>query len=357
MTARFATPVRIDKNRMPTLPDLDVTTRVNRSPHVVILGAGASKAAFPRGDPNGRIVPVMTQLSECLGLTASLKSAGFAEPTNFEAIYDELVTTGSNPTLAEEIERRVRIYFGGMVLPAEVTLYDRLLLSMRETDLIATFNWDPFLPLAYARNAHLRRLPQLAFLHGNVEIAVCLKDRRTGFRWQSCEVCENPFQPTTLLYPVTRKDYNTDPFIANEWARLKWFLSRAYMLTVFGYGAPSTDVEAVELMSDTWKGNPRFELGQVNIVDIRPQKHLEKTWAPFFCRNHYATMKTFRNTWQLRYARRSCEALAFATLQMAPWKTNRLPKFKSLEKLYKWIAPLIAEEVAGQFTGNPCPKI
>ena len=143
---------------MPTLPDLDIATRVNHSPHVVILGAGSSKAAFPRGDPNGRVVPVMQQLIECLDLTVSLKSAGFIDHTNFEAIYDELATTGCNPTLVNEIEVRVQKYFESMVLPAESTLYDRLILSMRETDLIATFNWDPFLPLAYARNAHIQRL-------------------------------------------------------------------------------------------------------------------------------------------------------------------------------------------------------
>jgi hypothetical protein len=178
--------LNLDQNRLPTLPDLNIATRVNHSPHVVILGAGGSKAAFPRGDPMGRVVPVMQQLIECLDLTSSLKNAGFVGPTNFEAIYDELATTGSNPTLVNEIEGRVRKYFESMVLPTESTLYDRLILSMRETNLIATFNWDPFLPLAYARNAHIQRLPQLAFLHGNVEIAVCLKDRVTGFRWQQC---------------------------------------------------------------------------------------------------------------------------------------------------------------------------
>jgi hypothetical protein len=342
---------------MSALPDLDITTRVNHSPHVVILGAGASKAAFPRGDPNGRVVPVMKQLVECLDLTASLKAAGFVDATNFEAIYDELASTGSNQTLVREIEGRVRSYFESMVLPAEATLYDRLLLSMRKTDLIATFNWDPFLPLAYARNARVQRLPQLAFLHGNVEIAVCLRDRVTGFRWQRCQECGNPLQPTRLLYPVRHKDYNTDPFIANEWKRLKWWLDRAYMLTVFGYGAPSTDVEAVDLMSNAWKNNPRFELGQVNIVDVRPQKQLERTWEPFFCRDHDGTLKRFRGTWLFRYPRRSCEALAFATLQMEPWKTNGLPRSKSLARLYKWIEPLLTEESAGRFSGNPCPRV
>lgn len=342
---------------MPTLPDLDITTRVNHSPHVVILGAGASKAAFPSGDPNGRVVPVMPELVKCLDLESSLRTVGFENPKDFEAIYDDLASTGSNLTLVSEIEQRVRNYFESMILPAEATLYDRLLLSMRDTDLIATFNWDPFLSLAYSRNAHIRRLPQLAFLHGNVEIALCLKDRVAGFRWQQCQQCGDPLQPTRLLYPVKHKDYNTDPFIANEWKRLKWFLSKAYMLTIFGYGAPSTDIEAIHLMSHAWQNNPRFELGQVNIVDVKPERQIEKTWKPFFCRNHYGIFETFRATSLSRYPRRSCEALAFATLQNSPWQDNLLPRFKSLRKLHKWLAPLISEEAASNFTGSPCPKI
>jgi hypothetical protein len=342
---------------MPTLPALDLATRVNHSPHVVILGAGASKAAFPRGDPTGKVVPVMQELVACLGLTADLKAAGFADPTNFEAIYDELATTGSNPALVSEIERRVRSYFESMALPSEATLYDRLVLSMRETDLIATFNWDPFLLRAYVRNGSVRRLPQLAFLHGNVEAAVCLKDRTKGLVGQPCQKCGERLIPTKLLYPVRRKDYSTDPFIANEWSLLKQFLERAYMLTIFGYGAPSTDVEAVDLMSNAWRDNDRFELGQVNIVDIRPEMQLKKTWEPFVCRDHYGFLKNFKGTWLCRHPRRSCEALAFATLQMAPWRNNPLPRFKSFSKLHKWIAPLIAEENADRFSGNQCPKV
>lgn len=342
---------------MPTLPDLDITTRVNHSPHVVILGAGASKAAFPYGDPNGRVVPAMQQLIKCLDLESSLKMAGLDDTKDFEAIYDDLASTGSNLTLVREIEQRVRNYFEPMTLPAEATLYDRLLLSVRDTDLIATFNWDPFLPLAYARNAHIKRLPQIAFLHGNVEIAVCLKDRIVAFRWQQCQQCGEPLRPSRLLYPVKHKDYNTDPFVKNEWKRLKWFLSEAYMLTIFGYGAPSTDIEAVDLMSHAWKNNLRFELGQVNIVDVKPERQIEKTWEPFFCRNHYGIFRTFQATWLSRHPRRSCEALAFATLQNSPWKNNPLPRFKSLRRLHQWLAPLISEEEASNFTGSPCPRI
>jgi len=342
---------------MPTLPSLDLATGINNSPHVVILGAGASKASLPRGDLNGRVVPVMQQLASCLDLTARFKAAGFPDPSDFESVYDELISTGSDPTLVAEIETRVQSYFAAMELPPDATLYDRLLLSLRDSDLIATFNWDPFLAQAFIRNRDTRRLPRIAFLHGNVEIAVCLKDRRSGFRGQVCQKCTNPLQPTRLLYPVRKKDYKSDPFIANEWAALEWFLKRAYMLTIFGYGAPKTDAAAVDLLSGAWTGNPRFELGQVNIIDIRPKRQLEETWESFFCRDHYGIHRRLSHTWLHRHPRRSCEALAWATLQLAPWRNNPMPRYKSPRRLQQWIEPLLTEEQAGKFSGNPSPSL
>ncbi len=43
-----------------------------------------------------------------------------------------------------------------------------------------------------------------------------------------------------------------------------------------------------------------------------------------------------------------------ATLQNDPWQENPVPRFKSLAQLHAWIAPLLAEENKGRFTGNPC---
>ncbi|MFZ0960581.1 MAG: hypothetical protein WAO35_06715 [Terriglobia bacterium] len=91
---------------------------------------------------------------------------------------------------------------------------------------------------------------------------------------------------TTLLYPVRNKDYKSDPFIANEWSVLKKTLDEAYMLTIFGYSAPTTDAAGVDLMSQRWTGNPAMELAQVSIVDIKPEEELEMTLKPFFCRYH-----------------------------------------------------------------------
>jgi hypothetical protein len=127
------------------------------------------------------------------------------------------------------------------------------------------------------------------------------------------------------------------------------------MVTIFGYSAPTTDAAAVELMSKTWGKNPTFELGQVNIVDVKSEEQLEKTWKPFFCRSHCGIHDKIWDTWILRHPRRSGEALAMATLQNAPWRENRFPQFKSLSELQSWIAPLVAEENMEQFSGTPCP--
>lgn len=282
---------------MPQLPAFNPATNINESPHVVILGAGASKAALPNGDANGARLPLMMDLVDCLGLRSALITAGFRDDVDFESLYDELATTGSHPSVKREIESKVRSYFEKLQLPESPTLYDYLLLSMRPKDCIATFNWDPFLVKAFLRNREFAPLPKILFLHGNVAIAVCLKDRVKGFSGDICAKCGSPLQPTNLLYPVRRKDYKSDPFIFGEWKELEASLNEGYMLTIVGYAAPATDVEAVDLLLRGWGENPIFELAQVNIVDIKPEEELERTWQRFFCRTHYGTTTDLWTTW------------------------------------------------------------
>jgi hypothetical protein len=126
------------------------------------------------------------------------------------------------------------------------------------------------------------------------------------------------------------------------------------MLTIFGYGAPATDVKAVELLQQGWGDNPTFELAEVGIVDIRPEEELRKTWEPFLCRTHYSVSNTIWDTWLFHAPRRSCESLAMATLQNDPWPGNPFPRCKSLVTLQSWLTPLLLEERRGQFSGNPC---
>ena len=296
----------------------------------------------------------MADLIECLELSPAMAAAGFPNEADFESVYDELATSGRNPALKVEIETRVKSYFSALELPDVATLYDHLLLSLREDDCIATFNWDPLLAKAFMRNRSAASLPRLLFLHGNIEIGICPSCRVKGFRVDRCGKCGAALQPTNLLYPVRQKNYKADLFIDNEWRELETALSNGYMLTIFGYGAPSTDVEAVDLMLRGWGTNPTFELAEVEIVDIKPEEELKKTWERFLCRTHYSSTNDIWKTWLFRYPRRSCEALAMATLQNDPWHRNQFPRPKSLSQLHGWIAPLILEETNGQFTGDAC---
>ena len=99
---------------------------------------------------------------------------------DFEAFFSSLEEAGESG-LQNEIERRLYELFEGFFIAESVTLYDRLVLSLRRKDLIATFNWDPLLAYAYRRSGTLETLPALAFLHGNVRLGACLEDERFGW--------------------------------------------------------------------------------------------------------------------------------------------------------------------------------
>src|SRR6266545_5673242 len=149
------------------IPQAELSKIIVDRPHVVLLGAGASRAAFPQGDKNGVKLPLMCDLVEMLGLDGILDSFGIRYAgRNFEEVYSELCNQSENKKARGELEERIREYFSGFELPDPPTLYDHLILSLREKDVIATFNWDPFLFQACARNYTFALPPRVMFLHG-----------------------------------------------------------------------------------------------------------------------------------------------------------------------------------------------
>ena len=144
------------------LPRLD--KNINHSPHVVILGAGASIANYKHSGEIGKKLPSMNDLIEIVELKKLIEDYDIKQTNNnFEAFYDYISSNQKYLNLQKIIEERVYSYFKNMVLPDKPTIYDYLVLSLREKDLIATFNWDPLLLQAYERNLKTKNLPKLAF--------------------------------------------------------------------------------------------------------------------------------------------------------------------------------------------------
>ena len=234
-------------------------------PHIVILGAGASIAAYNDWGAVGGRPPSMQDIVDILALREAVSQAGYdPDKIEFEDLYDELASSDKHQDLRKLIESQVYSYFSSLSLPGSPTIYDYLILGLREKDIIATFNWDPFLLQAYMRNEVVTetRRPEIAFLHGNVLVGKCEDDRTSGINGQSCPKCGKTFTPSKLLYPIRKKDYYRHPFIKNEWDGLR-ALRSGYFLTIFGYRAPKSDVEARKLMLDDWKQNPALDFAEV----------------------------------------------------------------------------------------------
>jgi len=99
-------------------------------PHVVILGGSASYAAFPQGDKHGRMLPLMNNLIETLGIEDIVAQTGLRfESHNFEDIYACIHQDSGLIEIREELERQVYRYFREMELPEHPTIYDHLVLS------------------------------------------------------------------------------------------------------------------------------------------------------------------------------------------------------------------------------------
>jgi hypothetical protein len=303
----------------------------------------------------------MQNLMDVLELRNEIRNYGYdLDELNFEAFYDNLVSAGNNEKLRVFIEHRVFEYFSKLKLPDSPSLYDYLVLSLRKKDVIATFNWDPLLWQAFMRNEGVTKIhrPRILFLHGNVSVGICTKDETAGVLGRRCSKCGNSFEPSRLLYPVKHKNYTNDPFIKAQWDSLRCYLERGYYLTIFGYSAPQTDVEARALMLEVWKANSTHELSEVEIIDVKTRSDIEASWYEFCHSHHYSVISDIENSYLFKFPRRSCDAFAAATLMLNPWDDNPFPQFKSQEELHSWVQPLIEEEEAYEtnrtpFSGKP----
>jgi hypothetical protein len=241
------------------------------------------------------------------------------------------------------MESEIGNYFSTIAIPDGPCLYDHLLVSLRSKDIVATFNWDPLLVDARNRNPFIAG-PMLLFLHGNVRIAICLEHRVKGVVGQLCPKCRRKMTPSRLLYPVRKKDYASDAFIASQWAALRWALKNAFALTIFGYGAPTTDIDAIAIMKEAWGDVNVRQFEQTELIDIRPENEVRDLWAAFIHTHHYQHHTDFYESLIPNHPRRTCEALKAQCYEAKFTDTNPLPQGVSQTALWDWLEPLLSAE-------------
>ncbi len=290
----------------------------------------------------------MDSIVEVVGLEPILLEAGCRySDRNFEELYSNLHSAGELETL-RLIEDRIRQYFSSLELPDQPTLYDHLVLSLRKKDLIATFNWDPFLSLALKRNRLRAIMPRAAFLHGNVSIGYCENHRQMGPRDSRCPKCHVYYTDSELLYPVSQKDYTKYPFLKVQWDALQRCLQSAYVLTVFGYSAPTSDIEACRLMKEAWGPALSRSYEETEFIDIQSEEQLRATWSDFIHTHHSSTHQSFYDSHIAKHPRRTCEATWASTMENESLDDRDIPRNAEWDELTQWYKPLVSAELVAE---------
>lgn len=331
-------------------------------PHLVILGAGASKDSMPNGDAEGRPLPVMNEFISTLGLTDYIgRIEGVPKTDNIEDVYSWLA---NQEQFAEErfvVENEIREYFSNITLPNTLTKYDLLVLSLRQKDCIATFNWDGLLVQAYQRMHKITSdLPQMVFLHGNVEVGYCPKCNTYGYWFAKCHKCGEQLREVPLLYPVKNKNYQKDEFISEQWKILDDYISKAALITIYGYSAPKTDIEAINIIKKAFArlGTPRY----FDIVEIieHPKfdtKNISEAWLDLseMARDHLELRRSVFDSYMFKNPRRSLEFLHKNRIASSWWGESTI-KFTpdDIEKdntfaLETKVMPLLENEYSGNY--------
>ncbi len=83
---------------------------------------------------------------------------------------------------------------------------------------------------------------------------------------------------------------------------------------------------------------------QFEIIDVRSEDELLKTWDPFIHSHHYEVHTTAYESWLLTHPRRSGEAYINQYLEALFIEENPIPKDCSFEELWRWFRPLIDRE-------------
>lgn len=319
--------------------------------HLVILGAGASIATIPTGDKNGKKISAMDNFIKNMGLENILEKCLIeTNSQNLEDIYSELYNKPKYKKELKALEKCIREDFEKFEIPDHMTIYDYLIISMRKKDLIASFNWDPLLIQAYSRMRQITTdIPDLVFLHGNVLAGFCEACNSYGHFKNRCQKCNDKYIKQPLLYPVKEKDYNSSPFIKEQWKKVKLFMEDSTVVTFFGYSAPKSDLEAINILKSIYNTDVIHSFDLIEIIDIKPKDELIRTWDSFVSLKHDHKpqyIKSFFNSILAEFPRRSIEGYTKRYFE-GWWGEGKYPiseKTKSISDFKNEILPILEDE-------------
>lgn len=121
------------------------------------------------------------------------------------------------------------------------------------------------------------------------------------------------------------------------------------MITVFGYGAPSTDTEAMKLFKYAWGELDNRQLEEFQFINIEDEETCLKKWGQFVHSHHYRYNKDFFDSYIALFPRRSdlVEMLTH-NFNICHRTDKGYQKNMSYDDISKFLQPLINEEESEQ---------
>lgn len=113
-------------------------------------------------------------------------------------------------------------------------------------------------------------------------------------------------------------------------------LKHAFMVSIFGYGAPTSDASAIALLKNAWGSVDERSMEEFEIIDVRDEDDLRETWSPFIHTHHYRVENSFYDSWIANHPRRTGEAYLNQFLKAQFIENNPLPKNADFEELWSW---------------------
>ena len=153
--------------------------------------------------------------------------------------------------------------------------------------------------------------------------------------------CNTKYVKSQLLYPISKKNYSINSFVENQWKRVVHELKHAYLFTIFGYSAPSSDQEAMKLFKEGWGDGQERNLEEIEFINIEDKDTYIESWKEFIHTYHYQYESNFFDSILAKYPRRSCECLFKQLMECRFLKENKIPKTR---KIYDFLNPLMCKE-------------